>query len=172
MDLLLKCRKFEVVSLPVRTTDGDERIYEFIAHPGAVVVLPLLGDGGCVLIRNDRPAVGRELWELPAGTLDKPGEEPEVAAARELEEEAGYRAGRLERLCEFYTSPGILDECITAYVATDLTKTRQNLDPTERIEVEPTEMREALAMVRDGRIVDAKTILVLLRWDMERRATT
>ena len=149
--------------------DGQERAYEIVAHPGAVVILPLLNGERCVMIRNYRPAVERELWELPAGTLDMPSEEPAAAALRELEEETGYRAGKLTPLCEFYSSPGILDELLRAFVATDLTKTQQNLDPTEQIRVEPMNITEALAMIRDGRIVDGKTIATLLRWNMERR---
>ncbi|MBN2563664.1 MAG: NUDIX hydrolase [Phycisphaerae bacterium] len=171
MQSLLKCRKFEVLRQPVRTTDGRQRAYEIVAHLGSVVILPLLDDGRCVMIRNFRPAVDRELWELPAGTLDKPGELPEPAARRELEEETGYRAEKLIPLCEFYSSPGFLTELLRAYVATGLTMTEQHLEPTERIRVEPIDFADALAMVRDGRIVDAKTIVTLLRWDMEQRAS-
>jgi ADP-ribose pyrophosphatase len=167
MDLLLKCRKFDVCRIPVPTRDGLDRQYEIIVHPGAVVMLPLLSANECILIRNFRRAVSRELWELPAGTLDVPGEPPEQAAARELEEEIGYRPATLTPLCEFYTSPGILTELIRAYVATGLTKTRQNLGATEEIMVETVKVSEALAMVRDGRIVDAKTIATLLRWNLE-----
>ncbi len=169
MKSLLKCRKFEVVRQPVRTADGQEHWHEIIHHPGAVVILPILTDGRCVMIRNFRPAVGRELWELPAGTLDVPGEQPEAAARRELEEETGYRAGRLTPLCMFYSSPGILDELLRAFVATELTETMQNLEPTEQIRVEPVDFAEALVMIRRGRIVDGKTIVTLLRWDMKRR---
>ena len=122
------------------------------------------------MIRNIRHAIGRELWELPAGTLDVPGEPPEQAASRELEEETGYRARRLTPLCEFYSSPGILTELLRAYVATDLTKTRQNLDAGEEIEVEKVPLVEALAMIRNGRIVDGKTIVTLLRWNLEQRS--
>lgn len=121
------------------------------------------------MIRNVRPCVDQELWELPAGTLDRPGEEPSAAALRELEEEAGYRAARLSPLCRFYSSPGITNELLRAYVATGLTRTCQRLDPTEQIRVEPIQMSEALAMIRQGRIVDAKTIVTILRWEMEQR---
>ena len=169
MELILKCRKFDVCRLEVPSRDGTPRQYEIVVHPGAVVVLPLLTPERCILIRNYRRAVGRELWELPAGTLDVAGEAPEHAAVREVEEETGYLAGSMKPLCEFYTSPGILTELIRAYVATDLTKTRQNLGATEEIRLELVNVEEALAMIRDGRIVDAKTIATLLRWDMERR---
>jgi len=121
------------------------------------------------MIRQWRPAIDRELWELPAGTLDVPGEDPKAAAERELEEEAGYRSDRLEWLCRFYPSPGFMTELIEAYVAHDLKATRQALEPTERIVAEAKPVSEALEMVRDGRIVDAKTLIVLMRWDLERR---
>ncbi len=170
MKPVFKCRRFEVFRRSVPTADGRERMFEIIAHPGAVVVLPLLADDRCVMIRQVRPAVERELWELPAGTLDKEGEEPTAAAERELEEETGYRAGRITPLCTFYSSPGITNELLRAYVATDLTPTHQRLDPAERITVEPIAIPEALAMARDGRIMDAKTIITLLLWDAEQRA--
>lgn len=169
MELLLKCRKFEVFRREVPARDGQSRAQEFIRHPGAVVVLPLVDPASCLLIRQYRFALERDLWELPAGTLDVPGERPQAAAARELEEETGHRAGRLEYLCEFYPSPGILTELIRAYVAYDLAGTGQRLEPTERITVERVSADEAIMMIRDGRIVDAKTIITLLRWDMARR---
>ena len=170
MDSLLKCRKFEVFRKPIRTPSGDERAYEIIAHPGAVVMLPLLDDGHrIVLIRNYRCAVEKELWELPAGTLDQPGEDTRNAAIRELEEETGYLAGAMRPLGQFYTSPGILTELIRAYVAADLKKTQQRLEATEQIQVEVVEFAEAIAMILDGRIEDAKTIVTLLMWGLEQR---
>ncbi len=166
MESLLKCRKFEVVRKVVRTSGGVDRDYAVVVHPGAVVILPLLEGGErIVLIRNYRHALDRELWELPAGTLDVPGETAVSAAARELEEEAGYQAGELRPLCEFYSTPGMCTELLRVFVATDLTPTRQCLEPTERIRVEIKHRDEAFAMVRDGTIVDAKTMLALLFWE-------
>ncbi|MFH1416803.1 MAG: NUDIX hydrolase [Planctomycetota bacterium] len=170
MELLIKCRKFEVVRKAVPMSGGVDRDYTIVVHPGAVVILPLLAGGEqIVLIRNYRHALDRELWELPAGTLDVPGETASAAAARELEEEAGYRAGDIRPLCEFYSTPGMCTELLHAFVATDLTPTRQQLDPTERIRVEIKQRDEALAMVRDGTIVDAKTMVTLLFWEMTQR---
>jgi ADP-ribose pyrophosphatase len=167
---ILKCRKFEVFRRQIAGSDGGRRPYEVIVHPGAVVVLPLLDHGASlVLTRNYRYTIEQELWELPAGTLDKPGEDPVQAAHRELEEETGYRAGRLDPLVEFYPSPGISTELIRAYVAADLKKARQRLEPTERITVEIVGFNEAMGMIRKGHIVDAKTIITLLRWDLEQR---
>jgi ADP-ribose pyrophosphatase len=171
MESLLKCRKFEVFRRPIRTAGGEERAYEVIAHPGAVVVLPLLEEGRrIVLIRNYRYSVEKELWELPAGTLDLPGEDPAAAAERELEEETGYRAGVMRSLGQFYTSPGIMTELIRAFVAADLNKTQQRLEATELIRVEIVDFAEAVRMIRDGRIEDAKTIVTLLKWELEQRS--
>ncbi len=152
--------------------DGRSGSVEIVVHPGAVVVLPLLSDDELIMLRNFRPALDRELWELPAGTLDVEGEAPRAAALRELEEEAGYRAGSMTALGEFYTSPGVMTELIRAFVATDLTETTQRLEASEQIVAERMTTAEALAMIRDGRIVDAKTIITLLRWATERKEST
>lgn len=164
METLLTCPKFSVVRKSVRGRDGRDHRREIVVHPGAVVVLPLLNDGRCLMLRHVRPSVDKVLWELPAGTLDKPGEPSDLAAAREVEEETGHRAGRIEYLCEFHPSPGILNELIRAYVARDLAPTRQNLDAGEDLDVVPTPVEDAILMALDGRIIDAKTIITLLVW--------
>lgn len=170
MESLLKCRKFEVRRETVTGRDGREHTREYVIHPGAVVVLALSDADHCLMLRQLRPAIGLEMWELPAGTLDIPGEPPEKAAARELEEEAGVVPGRLIRLCEFYPSPGILSEKIVAYVAENLRDGTQALGPTEQIhEVKRIPIAEALEMIADGRIVDAKTMITLMYWNNKRR---
>ncbi|HOW19573.1 MAG TPA: NUDIX hydrolase [Phycisphaerae bacterium] len=141
---------------------------EIVVHPGAVVVLPVLTDTDIVMIRNYRYAIERELIELPAGTLE-PGEDPAACAARELEEETGYRAGRIEPLGEFYTTPGITDELMRCFVAHDLRKTSQRLDTGERIRPEVVPFEQAIDWIRQGTIVDGKTIAVLLRYHLDRR---
>lgn len=172
MESLLKCRKFEVVQQSFVSGDGRKMARQFVVHPGAVVILPFMDADHCLLIRQFRHGIGKEIWELPAGTLDIPGESPTEAAARELEEECGYRAGKVERLCEFYTSPGILTELITAFAAHDLTKTQQNLGPNEEIVVEPTTLTEAMNMIREGKIIDGKTMVTLMWWDMKRKVAS
>lgn len=161
--LIHRGSKFELRARSVPTRGGGHVRREVVVHPGAVVLLPLLDDGRIVLIRNHRFSVDRALWELPAGTLE-PGEPVERCAARELEEETGYRAGALAPLTAFYASPGITDERMHVFLATGLRPSAQDLDATERIEVFPTEVEEARAMIRDGRIEDGKTIAALLYW--------
>jgi ADP-ribose pyrophosphatase len=122
-----------------------------------------------VLIRNFRPAVGRTLIELPAGTLEA-REDPGEAARRELLEETGYRAGRIELLCQFFMSPGILHERMHLFAASELAPGSTRLDVGEQIEPLVVSWDEALEMTRDGRIEDAKTLTGLL-WCRQWRAS-
>jgi len=168
MDTLLTCGKFKVVGRDVRGRSGRLVRREVIVHPGAVVILPILDDGRLVMVRVFRHTLDRELLELPAGTLDQAGESPQAAAERELEEETGFQAGRIEGLCEFYPSPGVMTELIRAFVATDLRKTAQRLEETEQIRVEPMQVSDALGAIDRGEIMDAKTIITLLTWDRRR----
>ena len=136
---------------------------EIVRHPGAVLVVPRLPDGRLVLIRNHRIAVDESLLEFPAGKLE-PGEPPIDAAARELEEETGYRAARIEPLAEFFTSPGFSDERMHAFVADRLTEVGQRLEAGEQIQVETFSGAQVLAMIDNGRIHDGKTIAAMLFW--------
>lgn len=149
---------FEVV----RERTGDRVIErEIVRHPGAVVVLAVDDGGRAALIRNWRVAVEAWVWELPAGTMEPP-EPADVCAARELEEEAGLRAERIEPIAEFYTTPGMTDELMRAFLATSLTPVSQRLEHDERIEVRMTPIRDALAMIDSGELRDAKSVLALL----------
>jgi ADP-ribose pyrophosphatase len=156
------------VRMEVHTVENDEtgvrHAREVVVHPGAVVVLPLLSDDKVLLIKNRRYTINERLIELPAGTLEA-GEEPMNCAGRELIEETGYLAGRIRRLNNFFTSPGVLSEKIFAFVAYDLEQARVDPDEGEEIELLPTEFDEAIEMIRDGRIHDAKTIATLLTYD-------
>lgn len=146
---------------------GDKPVgRDVVVHPGAVVILPILDDRRIVMIRNYRYTVEEELWELPAGTRE-PNETPIETARRELEEEAGYRAGTMSPFMEFYMSPGILTERMYAYVATDLTAVGQNLQGCERIVVEVVELEEARRRLMNNEFDDAKTIAVLGRYLLE-----
>lgn len=163
-EVLLENRLFQVVRLYQKTPEGQSRPREIIRHPGAVVILPVLGDGRVVLIRNYRIAVEDRLVELPAGTLD-PGEDPRDAALRELAEETGYRAGAIELLTSFFSSPGILDERMHLYLATKLEPGPTALEQGEDILPLEVPWEEAVRMARDGRIRDGKTLLGLLFYD-------
>lgn len=143
---------------------GQKLKKEVCVHPGAVVILPFLPDGRILLIRNRRYTVGEYLIELPAGTLEK-NEDPINAAGRELEEETGYLAARLKLFANFYSSPGILTERMYAYAAYDLQQTQAALEEGEEIELMPVAFDEAVGMIRDGLIVDGKTIAAILMFE-------
>jgi len=160
-ELLFAGRRFRVERVIQTMPDGTGHVREVVRHPGAVAILPLLDDGRVCLLRNYRVAVDRTLIELPAGTLE-PDEDPAETARRELAEETGYRAGRLELLTTFHTSPGVLDEKMYLYLATALRPGPASPEPGEEIHTLLTTWPEALQMARDGRIQDAKTLVGLL----------
>ena len=140
---------------------GKEAIRDVVLHPGAVSIIAWSKPDEIVLIRQYRHATGQELLELPAGTLEE-GEDPIDTARRELEEETGYRAGRIEHRATYYTTPGFTNELMYLYEASDLEPREQRLEDDEAIEVVPTPWEDALRMVHDGRIRDAKTLVGLL----------
>jgi ADP-ribose pyrophosphatase len=137
-------------------------------HPGAAVILPFVDDDHICLIKNYRIAVNEELIELPAGTIDPP-EDPFDTARRELLEETGYRAGTLETLHEYWVSPGILNERMHFFVARDLSPGAAQLERGEQIATLIVSWNDALEMIDDQRIRDAKTIVGLLFYDRRRR---
>ncbi|WP_419193200.1 NUDIX hydrolase [Kolteria novifilia] len=153
-------KKFDLVRHVMQTSDGKRVERDFCRHQGAVVIIPLLPGDRVVLIRNYRHAPDVVLLELPAGTLDA-GENPDDAAVRELAEETGYRAGSIERLTEFYPSPGISNERMYLYVAERMTAGEMALEEDEQIVPEIVPLKEALAMASDGRLRDAKTMVGL-----------
>ena len=167
-ETLLEAARFNVERREYDVPGHGRVRRELVVHPGAVLVLPLLSPTRVVMIRNYRFSVGTELLELPAGTLEPP-EPPIDCAARELEEETGYRAGRLESLCRFYTSPGFTNELMHVFVAHNLTATAQRPEATEQIRVAPMDLADALAATADGRIIDGKTIAALhvYHWQRE-----
>jgi len=136
---------------------------QVVVHPGAAAVLPLLPDDRVVLVRQYRHAMGRRMLEIPAGTLE-PGEPPGECARRELEEEAGYRAGELVPLGEIHPAPGISTEIIHLFAATGLAETPARPEPDEDIEVEVLPLEEVVRMIADGRINDGKTAAAVARW--------
>ncbi len=153
--------RFDVHRVELPGREGRMVARDAVATASAVVVLPLLNAQTVVLIRNERFAVGQTLWELPAGTLED-GEDPRECAKRELIEEAGYNAARVEPIIDFYPSPGICTERMYAFLALDLEHVGQDLDENERITVEPVALDRSMQMVRDNTIRDGKTIATLL----------
>jgi ADP-ribose pyrophosphatase len=180
-EILYHGKKFDVLRAVTAGRDGARVERVVVRHPGSVVILPVLDLAGAspadhagaspagepvkgpqvVAILNRRYSLGRDLLELPAGTNEYK-EEPLVCAHRELIEETGYKAGRMEYLGRFYTSPGMTDELMHAFVARDLSFVGQALEADEEIRVRPIGVVEALAMVDRGEIEDAKSVLCLL----------
>jgi ADP-ribose pyrophosphatase len=155
--------------------DGTRGELELIRHIGASAVVPFLDtpdhpDPSIVLLRQYRYAAGGEIWEVPAGMPDTPGEDPESCAVRELAEEAGYQAGELRYLTRIFTTPGFTDEVIHLYAAWDLTPTGSDLDADEFLTVVEMPMSEALSKLEAGEIVDAKSVVALLYADRFLRA--
>ena len=146
----------ETVTLP----NGATVELEIIRHPGAAAIVPLKDERTVVLIRQYRHAAGGFIYEIPAGKLH-PGEDPRACAARELEEEIGYRVSSLELLASIFTAPGFADEVIHIYQGTGLTPGTQNLNPDEVLDVIELSLDRAIAMIHDGTIRDGKTIVGL-----------
>ena len=146
----------ERVELP----NGHVVELEIVHHPGAACVVALTNEGHVLLVRQFRHAVGGWLVEVPAGKLEK-GELPETCAARELEEETGFRATRIEKLGSIVPTPGFCDEVIHVFRAAGLLPGRQAHEESENMSLLTTPFAEALAMVADGRIRDGKTIAAL-----------
>jgi ADP-ribose pyrophosphatase len=153
-------RVFELSVAEIRENDVTYT-REIVKHHGSAVIVPLFEDGSVALVRQYRHAAGEFLLEIPAGTLDA-GEDPAVGAARELEEEIGVTAAKIEKLCDFYVSPGFLTEKMNLFLATGLTATAQNLDADEFLSVARIQFTEALEMVNRNEIKDAKTIIGLI----------
>ena len=144
----------------VKTPGGRETSREVVAHPGAVGILPIMADGRIILVRQFRYAVGRELLEIPAGTRE-PDETAEECAYRELEEEVGMRAGRLELMASFFVSPGWCNEELVIFRAWDLEPSTANLEDDEDLEVVIVRPDEIPQLIAGGQIADAKTLTSL-----------
>jgi nudix-type nucleoside diphosphatase (YffH/AdpP family) len=134
---------------------------EIVHHSGGAGAIPLFDDGTIALVRQWRYPIGRYSLEIAAGRIE-PGRTPEETAARELEEELGYRAQKLSKIAEFNVAPGYCQERIHIYLATGLEESAQNLDEDEEIEVVRLTLADALARIRSGEIDDAKSIIALM----------
>lgn len=151
-----------------RMPDLREARFEIVQHPGGAAALPVLEDGRIILIRQFRPAAGDYVLEIPAGRLE-PGEDAEQCIIRELQEEIGYKPAAVETLGAVYSSIGFCNEQIYLFIAKELTATDTALEPDEFIEPLFMQLDEALELIRNGSIVDAKTQITLLRYALSQQ---
>lgn len=152
---------FQVYRDRVRLESGREAEREIVRHPGSVGIVPRDERGNVVLVRQFRYVVGRELWEIPAGTCDHPGEDVEAAARRELLEEAGFKAQRWVRLGRGYLIPGYGDEAMTFFLAEGLSPGQGHADLDESFKVNPFPLHDLRVLRATGELEDAKTLLGL-----------
>jgi ADP-ribose diphosphatase len=157
---IYKGKVFDVVESEIREGSISYK-REIVLHKGSAVIVPVYADKTVALVRQYRHAAGAFLLEIPAGTLNK-DEPPEIGARRELEEEIGAASDKIEKLCEFYVSPGFLTEKMYVYLATGLTETAQNLEEDEILTIERITFPEAFEKIKAGEIQDAKTIVGLI----------
>ncbi len=153
-------RVVHLAVLDVTLPNGASAKRELVRHPGAVAIVPLIGED-VLLVRQFRIAAGRVMLEIPAGTLN-PGEDPLVCAERELQEETGYKPGAIEHLGGIFVAPGYTTEFIHLYLARDLSESRLDMDDDEFIELVRMPLREALDMLTTGEIIDGKSTAALL----------
>ncbi len=146
--------------------DGSISTREYIRHPGAVAIVPVLDDGRIVLVKQYRYPLGTVMWEIPAGKLDHENEDPDECAVRELSEETGYSAKHWQRLILIATTPGFSDEVIHLYKAWGLTAYKQHTDEDEFIGVQAFTVGEIISMIKDGHLFDAKSLCALYACDL------
>jgi ADP-ribose pyrophosphatase len=159
-NVIYKGKIFQLMSNTVRLPNQRITTRDIISHPGAVALLPI-HDNNIILVRQYRYAINQVTLELPAGTL-RNGEDPRECAHRELIEETGYSATNLEKLFDCYLAPGYSSERVTMFIATGLSKKRQDPDEDEFIQVETVTLPEAIEMIHRNQIVDTKTIAGIL----------
>jgi len=158
--LIYRGLKIDLALQRVELSDGTHVEREVILHRGAVALVPMVDDHHVCLVENHRYALGKTLLEVPAGTIDV-GESPDQTAVRELVEETGYRAARIRRIREWYVSPGVMTEQMYLFLCEDLEPGPVHHQPDERLLAVIVPWAEAIAMVDDGRIEDAKSMLAL-----------
>ncbi len=160
-ETLLKGRAFLIRRDHLKTPDGRETKFDIIEHGGSVIIVPIDADGNLLFVRQYRHAAGIDLLELPAGTLEK-DEDPAVCAAREIREETGFAADKIEKIGDFYLAPGYSTEFMHVYLAQDLRYDPLEADADEFLSLEKIPLAEALQMAEKGAIPDAKSLAALL----------
>lgn len=156
-----RSRIFTVERMEYETSTGNSVSKDVVRHPGSVAILPIFDNGKICLIRNRRITVDEILLEIPAGTMEPP-EPPKACAFRELIEETGYRASNMEEVADFFAAPGILDERMHLFVASGLELGVPAREIGEEIENQIVSLDEAMSMIHNGQIHDAKTMLAIL----------
>jgi 8-oxo-dGTP pyrophosphatase MutT (NUDIX family) len=160
-EILLQGRAFKIRRDYLKTPNGSETRLEIIEHGGSVVLIPIDDDGNLLFVRQYRHAAGQDLLELPAGTRD--GDEAfEECAAREIREETGMEAGKLQKVGEFYLAPGYSSEFMLVYLATELKENPLDADDDEFLQVEKIPLKKAIQMAERGDVQDAKSLAALL----------
>ena len=160
-EMLLQGRTFKLRRDHLKTPDGRETKLEIIEHGGSVIIIPIDADGNMLFVRQYRHAAGEDLLELPAGTREK-NEPYEECAAREIREETGMAAGKLEKVGEFYLAPGYSTEFMGVFIATELSHNPLEPDVDEFLTVEKMSVKEAFEMVMRGDMPDAKSLAAFL----------
>ncbi|NLW40225.1 MAG: NUDIX hydrolase [Tissierellia bacterium] len=151
----------KIVNLRIDTVELPDKKYskrEIVEHPGAVGIIPITEDGSIILVEQYRKPVEKKLIEIPAGKIEI-NEEPKETAIRELIEETGYKAGKMEYILEFYTSPGFTNEKIYLFLATELEYVEENPGEDEYIQVKKIPIEKLVDMIDKGEIIDSKTII-------------
>ncbi len=162
--LVRKSRIFNIYEDTILTDDNKEVIYDFLEHKGAAAVVPVLDDGRILMVHQFRNAIDRYTWEIPAGCRDSLDEEYIKAAARELEEETGYRSENLSFLIRLKTAVAFCSEQIDVFVAKNLIKSSQHLDEDEFIDVKAFSVEELKEMIYKGELQDAKTVASIMSY--------
>lgn len=158
---LFQGRIIRLVERKLLLPNGRRTTFHIVEHPGAVAIVPVHANGDVVLLRQFRPTIGMEIYEIPAGTIEK-GEGPLATAKREIVEETGFKAKRWDKIADFYTAPGFCDERMHVYVARDLTPAKADGDDDEILRPVRMTIDAALKLIRTRRIRDAKTIAGLM----------
>ena len=165
---IFKGRVIRLVNRDLVLPNGRNTTYSIVEHPGAVAIVPVFENGDVILLKQFRPSIGAEIYEIPAGTLEE-GESPLATAKREIVEETGYKARTWEKIAEFYTAPGFCTELMHVFVAKGLSPAHAEGDADEILKPIRMSLAKALEMVRKKKVRDAKSIAGLLIYHGQRR---